>query len=402
MNLFKAIFLSLTLVAASGADWLQFRGPQGAGVSVDANLPSKLDAARNIAWKIELPGRGHSSPIIVGDRVFVTAASGPKGKRLHVICFDANSGAKNWERQFWATGRTTTHEKISNAAPTPASDGQRIYALFSSNDLFCLDLDGNLIWLRGLMRDYPNASNGLGLSSSPVVADGVFVAQIETDSDAFAIGVDALTGINRWKIARPRRANWTSPLMLAADDGKLQLALQSSAGVQMIDVATGKEIWNYKEGASTIPSGTLQGRVLYVPSNGITALALGDTPKQLWRAPQLRLATASPIILGEKLFLLNDAGILSCAETTEGKRLWQLRLKGPFTASPVAAGKYLYLINEKGILQVVDPSKPEGEILGELDLADTIIGTPSIAGNALYIRSDGRLWKIAHTTAKIL
>lgn len=142
------------------------------------------------------------------------------------------------------------------------SDGERIFALFSSNDLFCLDLDGNMLWLRGLMRDYPNASNGLGMSASPVVGDGVLVAQIESDGEAFALGIDVLTGLNRWKMERPRRANWTSPLTTKGPTGKLQVALQSSAGVQMIEAETGREIWNYKGRAATIPSSALGAGVL--------------------------------------------------------------------------------------------------------------------------------------------
>ena len=380
------------------SDWLQFRGPQGSAVAADANLPVSLDLKQNIAWKVSLPGRGHSSPVIVGNRLFVTSASGPKGKRLHVLCFDVNSGAKRWERQFWASGRTTTHEKISAAAPSPVSDGERLFALFSSNDLFCLDLDGNLLWLRGLMRDYPNASNGLGMSASPVVGDGVLVAQIESDGEAFAIGFDVLTGLNRWKIERPHRANWTSPLTLRGPDGKLQVALQSSAGVQMVQAETGREIWNYKGGAATIASSALGAGLLFVPSHGITALEPGEPgrePRQVWRAAQLRPATPSPIVLKDRLYILNDGGILTGADIGQGNRLWQLRLKGPFTSSPVSTGKYLYLVNEKGVIQVVEPKEPEGEVVSEMDLGETILCTPSIAGDALYLRSDRHLWKIA-------
>src|SRR6185369_3044945 len=205
----------LALLQADAGDWRQFRGPQGSGVSDEPNLPSQLGAQKSIAWKIALPGRGISSPIIVGDRIFVTCSSGAQQDRLHVICFNAGDGSKRWERQFWATGRTTCHEKTSVAASTPASDGERVYVLFSCNDLVCLDLEGNLIWLRGLTRDYPNASNSLGMSSSPVVTEGVLVVQVESDSEeSFAAGLDALTGVNRWKIKRPNMANWTSPLLL--------------------------------------------------------------------------------------------------------------------------------------------------------------------------------------------
>ncbi len=401
---FASIVVCALALPGQAADWRQFRGEQGAAVAMDARLPAKLDAKQNIAWKIDLPGRGHSSPIVVGDKVFVTCASGPKGRRLHVLCFDALTGRSLWERQFWATGRTTTHEKISAAAPTPVSDGSRIFALFSSNDLFCLDLDGNLLWLRGLMRDYPNASNALGLSASPVVADGVFVAQIESDGDAFTLGLDAATGLNRWKIERPRHANWTSPLMLSDGHGKQWVALQSGAGLDVVEAETGKAVWKYQGGASTIPSGAIRGQVLYVPSNGLTALSTsgpGQEPNRLWQNPQLRPSTASPVVLGERLFVLKD-GILACAGTGDGKRLWELRLKGPFTASPVATSSHLYVVNEKGLIQVIDPAAPEGEIASELDLSDVIIGTPSIAGNALYIRSDGHLWKIAESAAKVL
>src|SRR4029079_9015788 len=137
-----------------------------------------------------------------------------------------SDGRRRWERQFWATGRTTCHEKISVAAPTPVSDGTHVFALFSSNDLVCLDLDGQLLWLRGLMRDYPNASNNLGLSSSPVVADGTLIVQVETDGAAFAAGIDAMTGVNRWKMERPKRVNWTSPMLLSGKDGQAVVVLQ--------------------------------------------------------------------------------------------------------------------------------------------------------------------------------
>ena len=174
------ILCSLTLLIAlssSAEDWPQFRGPRGNGISTETNLPATLEPG-NIAWSVDLPGRGLSSPIIIGDRVIVTCSSGPKQERLHVICFNAVDGTRRWERQFWATGRTMSHPKTSVAAPTPASDGERIFAIFSSNDLLCLDLDGNLLWLRGLTRDYPNASNSLGMSSSLATTDGVVIAML--------------------------------------------------------------------------------------------------------------------------------------------------------------------------------------------------------------------------------
>jgi len=397
MNRFSAILFFLAALQAHAGDWRQFRGPEGSGVSDELNLPAQLDARKNIAWKIALPGRGISSPIIVGDRIFVTCSSGAQQDRLHVICFNAGDGSKRWERQFWATGRTTCHEKISVAAPTPASDGERIYALFSSNDLFCLDLDGNLLWMRGLMRDYPNASNGHGLASSPIVVAGVLIAQIETDGEAFVAGIDVATGQNRWKLERPKKANWTSPLVIRSTNGTPFVILQGSTGLAAIDPSTGAQIWKYTEGAATLPSSVVRGDLLFVPSFGITTLQIssdGKSFKQLWRANQLRPSTASPLVANDRIFTLNDAGVLTCGDLIEGKRLWQLRLTGPYSATPVATGKFLYLVNEKGLAQVVDTSGVEGMVVSELDLGEDMIGTPSIANGGLYFRSDGHLWKI--------
>ncbi len=392
--------LLLTVIAASfqfaAADWPQFRGPHGNGIATSIDLPLKL-GSNSVAWASDLPGRGLSSPIIIGDRVFVTCSSGPKQDRLHVICFNAKDGTKRWERKFWATGRTMAHEKTSVAAPTPASDGERLFAIFSSNDLVCLDLDGNLLWLRGMTRDYPNASNSLGMSSSLTVADGVLIAMLENDSESFTAGIDANTGLNRWKLDRPKLANWTSPMLLKAEGRPTYVLLQSGKGLSAVEPSTGKVVWEYGDGAATIPSATVSQGILYVPSHGITALEPSpenNSPRQLWRSSQLQPATSSPVVLNNRVFTLNGAGVLSCGDTSNGSRLWQLRLKGPFSATPLGAGSFLYCVNEKGLLQVVDTAAPEGAVVSEFDLGKTILSTPSISHGAMYVRSDGKLWKL--------
>ena len=187
-------FLTTTILAIAstvlfgGADWPQFRGADSSGVAADSNLPTEI--GENIAWSAELPGRGLSGPIVVGGRVLLTASSGYQQDRLHVLCFDAKSGKKLWERQFWATGRTLCHPKMCNATPTPASDGKRVFAFYSSNDVICLDLDGNLEWMRGMTHDYPNASNSLGMASSPVVAGDTLIVPVENLSESFTAGLD--------------------------------------------------------------------------------------------------------------------------------------------------------------------------------------------------------------------
>lgn len=394
--------LPILLVAAlpalaEASDWTGFRGPQGDAIARGEKLPRELSPG-SITWAADLPGRGISTPVVIGQRVLVTASAGARHDQLHVLCFDATDGHLRWSRRLWATGRTQTHEKISPATPSPASDGQRLYVLYSSNDCAAFDLDGNLLWFRGLGRDYPNASNSLGMSSSLVVADGILVAQVENDSESFAVGLDAATGLNKWKIDRPKKANWTSPVLLRDPaSGKNLVALQSAKGLAAVNLATGEVAWNYPEGASTVPSATLAHGRLFVPSQGLTVLepsAAGQPPRQVWRSGQLRPGTPSPVVLGPSVLVLGDGGILTCASAEDGARQWQLRLKGPFSATPVSADGLLYCVNEKGLVQVVDPSVRDGRILSELDLGQSVVGTPAIAGGALYVRSDSKLWRL--------
>jgi outer membrane protein assembly factor BamB len=157
--------------------------------------------------------------------------------------------------------------------------------------------------------------------------------------------------------------------------------------------------WHYGSGASTIPSSAVGDGVLYVPSNGLAAVHYDSSNKSVeetWIEGSLRPGTASPVVAGDKVYVITSAGVLNCADIEDGERLWRIRLEGPFGASPVVAGSHLFAINERtGLLQVVDLSGEEGEIVGKLELGEMIQATPAIANSAIYVRSDGHLWKIA-------
>ena len=387
--------LCTTIQPANSADWRQFRGNAANSVAVGEQLPTEL-SGETIAWQVDLPGRGLSSPIIVRDQVIVTASSGYSQDRLRILSFNAKSGALNWERQFEATGRTVCHDKMCVATPTPASDGQHIFAFYSSNDMICLDMSGNLQWYRGLGSEFPNASNSLGMSSSPIVVGSTVIAQVESDAEAFAIGIDTVSGETKWQIDRPRKANWTSPTILSTDGG-LQLALlQSSAGVTAIDPETGTTAWEYDNGASTIPSSTVANGAVIIPSHGLTVLKPGsDSFAELWNASNLSPGTSSPVVAEDLAFSVNSAGVVSAADIESGKRLWQLRLKGPFSGTPLASNGHLFFFNESGLAFVVKAERDKGEIISQLDLTETILCSPAASDNALYIRSDGHLWKFA-------
>ena len=157
-------------------------------------------------------------------------------------------------------------------------------------------------------------------------------------------------------------------------------------------------IWDFTNGASTTSSTCVHDGVLYVPSNGITALrprSDGKTPDEVWQSGQLQPATTSPIVLGKHVFTVNRAGVLTAGNLETGKREWQLRLKGPFSSTPVAAGKYLFIFSETGLMQVVDTTAKEGEVVGKLDLDDQILATPAVANGAIYARSNTKIYKVA-------
>lgn len=397
-----ALLLVSSLLIGAGlvnaGDWTQFRGADTSSVAIDAKPPTAWSDTDKVAWKVDLPGRGLSGPIIVKGKVYLTASTGPNQDRLHLFCFDDATGKKLWERQFWATGRTMCHEKMCNATPTPASDGERIFAFFSSNDLICTDLDGNLQWFRGLTYDYANASNSLGMSSSPIVIGKTLVVQVENDSESFAAGLDVETGKNRWKIDRPVLANWTSP-SLAKDGDKPVALLLSGEGLDAVEPDTGKIVWSFKDGGSSIPSSTAAGKLVLAPSKGgLTALQVdsGTTSlKPAWSTSKLAPSTPSPVVVGDKVFTVNRAGVLTCGNLADGETKWQLRLKGPFSGTPVVANGHLYLFSEGGLGQVVKIGDEAGELVSSHDFQETILCTPAIAGNGLYVRSDKHLWKIA-------
>ena len=242
------LFLSLSLLSAQ-ADWLCFRGSAGNGSS-DLSIPAELKITGQKSWAQDIPGRGLSSPIVIGDTIYLTASSGPYQEDLHILAYSSIDGLQQWQRTFKATGRTVCHKKTCVAASTLASDEKVIIAQFSSNDIFCLDLAGNLKWVRGLTFDHPNIANGLGMSSSPVIVNGVAIAQVENDADSFTFGLDLTNGITVWKKQRPKSANWTSPVIMTKK-GQALVGLQSREGMTAIEPRTGETVWEYQEGAST-------------------------------------------------------------------------------------------------------------------------------------------------------
>ena len=404
---YHLVILTLFAVSFPGAlysaDWNGFRGPLGNPVH-DGTLPLNWNTQdkTNIAWEQKLPGRGVSGPIAVGDKIIVTASGGVNQQRLFVLCFDQKSGKPVWKRNFWATGRTYSHPTSANAAPTPVSDGTSVFAFFSSNDLICLDLDGNLKWFRGLAHDYPKAGNDVGMAASPVVAGNVVIVQIENQGDSFACGIDKTTGVEIWRIPRDARANWCSPTTYVHPDGSPIVVLQSGSGLTALDAETGKPAWKLGISCGTIASPLVIQDKLYVASQGTTKLDLASNstdPEVIWSENKLGLNATSPLV-HDGIFYGISGSIIKGANASTGQVLWQLRLRGRFWASPIYSNQHLYCINQDGQVHIIKlsggPEEQTAELVSEFEMGEPVLGTPAAAGNSLFIRSDKHLWRISN------
>lgn len=386
-------------------DWPTFRGPAGRSVAQPQDLPTEwsVEDGTNVAWQADLPGRGVSGPIVVDGKVIVTASSGPDRDRLHVIAFDSQSGDRLWHRRFWATGKSMVHSSSANAAPTPACDGERIFAYFSSNDIISLDLDGNLLWVRGLEMDYPGSNNALGMSSSPVVVGDVVVLQSEAQGNSFVAALDRETGETRWDVERPRASNWVSPIGVDAQhtvDQQPIVILQSGEGIKLHNANNGEVLLSIDAPCETIPSLTFD-KYLYAPSNGIRVFdvmsaGLEEKDQPVWEESKLRSSSSSPVVLEDQIYVINR-DVLSCGSLTDRDVSWKLRLGGQFWATPVLVGDYLYCINADGTCYVVDRGAPggKGTIVAENEFGENVYGSPAVADDGLFVRSHAHLWKIA-------
>ncbi len=398
----------LTLASSPNAtnanDWPMFRGPGGRSIGQATDLPLEWSIAdgKNIAWQADLPGRGVSGPIVVAGKVFVTASSGPNRDRLHVVAFDAGTGKQLWHRQFWATGNSFCHETSANAAPTPASDGERIFAFFSSNDLITLDLDGNLLWIRGLELDYPGAGNALGMSSSPVVVGDVVVVQSEAQGNAFVAALDRRDGATRWDIDRPKiAASWSSPIAIESGfplEKQPVVVLQSTDGIDLHQADSGKLLLHIETECETIPSLTFE-KYLYAPANGIQVFDLlsAEKDRPIWQESKLQSGSSSAVVADGQVFVLNRGGVLSCGLIETKEVAWKLRLGGRFWATPVLVGNHLYCINGEGKCFVVELGShgEKGRIVAENEFGEDVLGSPAVADNGLFVRCHSHLWKIA-------
>jgi outer membrane protein assembly factor BamB len=396
-----AVLLSICNVSQA-TDWYQFRGPNGASFHPDAQPPVEFDSAsmKNIAWKADMPGRSVAGAIVVNDKVISTSSSGIEGQRIFVTANDLATGKRLWQQDMVCRGRPFSHPTSANSAPTPATDGERIFSFFSSNDLLCVDLDGNLVWYRSLTSDYPKLSNDVGMSSSPVVVSGALIVQAETPSESYLFGIDALTGTTLWKQNRPRSMNWTSPIAMQVDSDRPWVLATCGSNAVGLDPRTGNELFKIDGEISTIPSVAGIGDRFLVPMEGLTAFQIGSpgsAPIELWQSNKLGPGNASPIVAGNKVWVVRGS-VLTQGSLETGDQDWQLRLPeaGGIWSTPVLCRDRVYIFCDGGKVFVVGLGDDKGELLSTNQIEDSVYGSPAVAGNSLIVRGDKYLWKIGN------
>lgn len=398
-----AVVTSLLVAApARAADWPQFRGPLSRGVAEETSLPVRWTATENVRWRADLPGPGASSPVVADGRVYLTACSGPRQDRLHVFCFAAANGGKLWERRLWGTGSTMCHPKTNMAAATPAVDHGRVFAIFGTGDLVCFSLDGDLLWYRSIAKDYPTFSNNVGLAASPVPWEDLLLVALENRGrESFFLGIEQQTGKNRWQTERPHEFNWVTPVIYNRG-GKAEVLLQAPPALVSYDPRTGKENWTFKgPGFNIVTMPLVDGDSIHVTGgSGAPLIALRptadrDSPKRVWDAPKLGVYYSTPLVYRGRIYAVNPARVLNCADLATGKLLWQQRLQGTeYSASPVGAAGNIYVVNEEGATTVLRAGD-EPQILSVNALEERTLATPAIAGGAIFLRTDKRLYCVA-------
>lgn len=438
VRLIYVVLFLLLLPGAAAEDWPQWRGPSSHGVSSESGLPTHWSASENIAWKVSLAGLGVSSPIVWGDRVFVTSQVGivparggghpqlarddralavrenpiggrrmkpaPAGKEVFLVveAFRRSDGERLWEYRVPATGEfPQLHEKHNLATPTPVTDGELVYAWYGNGQLVALDMEGHPVWTRHLGVEYSSFLNPWGHGSSPVLYNDILVLLCDHVQNSYLLALDKDTGKQRWKVDRGEgRVSHSTPLVVPGPRGD-ELIVNSSERIDAYNPASGELLWYAGSQRQTpIPSPVFRNGVIYMSrgyrNSDVLAIrpgGRGDVSASgiIWRTPSGASYVPSIVYYAGLLYMTNEIGVVTCMEAETGKRVWRQRLGGIFFASPVAGDGKVYMVSETGETFVLSAGG-EPRILAQNDLGERLIASPAISNGRLFLRSDATLF----------
>jgi outer membrane protein assembly factor BamB len=422
-------------------DWPQFRGPQASGVEISRAVPTEwnLESGRNVRWKMPIPGLAHASPIVWGDRVYVATAVSPGQAELKVGLYGDIRSANDQERHQWrllslelSDGRVVwdrlgfegvpkvkRHTKASHCNSTPATDGQRIVAIFGSEGLFCFDMEGQLVWKRDLgpmdsgFFTVPSAQ--WGFASSPVLHEDKVVVLCDVQTNSFLAVFDAKDGRELWRTPRQDVPTWGTPTVVEVA-GATQILVNGWHHTGAYDFETGREIWRH-DGGGDIPVPTpvvAHGLGYFTSAHGryrplqairleakgdITAPELGATNAFIaWSHPRKGNYMQTPVVVSDWLFACGDNGLLLCLEARTGHIYYEERVRAGgdgFTASPVSDGRNLFVASEQGDIYVI-PASQSFSVVATNRMDETIMATPALSGGSLLVRTRNQLVAIGY------
>ena len=398
-----SLLLCGTLLAAAGhaQDWPQFRGPTGQGVSDARGLPLEWSESTNIVWKVPVPGSGWSSPVVAGGRVWLTTFV-DRGASMRALAFDVENGKELVNVEvFKFRGGDPINPKNSRATPTPVADGDRVFVHFGAEGTAALSADGQVLW----KARFPYTSQH-GSGSSPIVIGDLLVVSGDGPDAAFLVALDKATGKVRWKTwkRQPWDQAYSTPLAIRVGESD-QIVSVGAHHTGAYDPQTGKEIWRvgYPDGFSNVPRPVYGAGLVFITTGfqqpsllAVRPDGKGDVTRShvAWRFSRGVPLTPSPLLIGNELYLVNDAGIAICLDARTGSPIWAQRLAGPHSASPVLADGRIYFLSEEGVTTVVAPGAAFRP-LATNHLDGPTYASMAVSSGSFFIRSDKFLYRIA-------
>jgi outer membrane protein assembly factor BamB len=401
----RGIWLVIGLLAAAcplaAENWPCWRGPRGDGSSAEGHVPTQWSGTENVAWKVEVPGLGHSSPIVWEDKIFVISCLTDSQERV-LLSFDRRTGRRQWQQTVLKVPLEGKHTLNSFASSTPATDGQRVYISFLDGEQMLIaayDFQGRQLWL---VR--PGAfSSKHGYCSSPVLFEDKVIVNGDHDGDAYLVALDRETGKTIWKIDRENKTRSYVTPIIRQIEGRPQMILSGSKSVASYDPRTGERIW-VMDGpteqfvASMVDNGELVFLTAGFPDHHILAIRptghgnVTDT-HIVWRTTENCSYVPSPVIVGDYFLVVADNGIASCYRAATGERQWKERIGRHYSASLLAAEGRAYFLSDDGVMSIVKPGS-KYDLVSKCELGEACFSSPAISQGQIFLRAEKHLYCI--------
>ena len=394
--------------AVSASDWHQWRGPAGNGhainaVGADGKLPPvEIGENTNVIWKRDLPGRGHGSPTIVGNRIYLATADEAGGAQLLMAIDRATGQTVWWETLMTSSKLPEIHNKNTHASSTVACDGERLYVTLYAQGavwIHCRSILGEAVWQKRLADFQPKYP--FGYAASPMLFENLVIATSESEAETALIGLERLTGKEIWRTPRPQNSSYSSPALLNVA-GRVQLVMTGGRELRAYDPATGRGLWRVA-GAAKHTAGTVTGSGNYVigsggyPESETTCVVADGSGRIAWKNNQ-KCYEQSMLIHDGHVYAVTDKGVTFCWDLETGKERWKARLAGPVSSSPVLVEDRIYVANEKGQIFVFLATPDRYVELGRNQLGSDIFPTPTFLDGRIYARVGVRNGQARHET----